>query len=210
MEEGLARLRESIRQIEETGKFDAYPEMKRLMYRLPPLFRLEPAPPYPFSLTHGDLRSDNIIQPSAEGGEFCVLDWQLAGKGDPVNDIARWMTQSITIEDRKETEQELLRLYHDKLLEHGVAGYSYRKFLNGYKMNLVVILIMFSMDMDGVDQSSERAKALFHQFYARLDSALADWEVEKLLRVLPLLVPFIKASTWMKLLFKPAARARAQ
>ncbi len=203
MEEGLARLQESIQEVEETGSFDAYPEMKRLIYLLPPLFRMQPAPPYPFSLTHGDLRSDNIIQPSAEGGEFCVLDWQLAGKGDPVNDIARWMAQSITIEDRKETEQELLKLYHAKLIEHGVTGYSYKAFINGYKINLVVILVMFSMTIDGVDRSSDRAKALFHQFYSRLDSALVDWELEKLLKVLPLLTPFIKLSTWLKMLFKP-------
>ena len=203
MDEGLARLRESIEQAEETGTFDAYPEMKRLMYLLPPLFRMQPAPPYPFSLTHGDLRSDNIIQRSARGGEFCVLDWQLAGKGDPVNDIARWMAQSISIEDRKETEQELLKLYYDKLIEHGVTGYSYKAFINGYKMNLVVILVMFSMTIDGVDRSSDRAKALFHQFYSRLDSALVDWELEKLLKVLPLLIPFIKCSTWFKMLFKP-------
>ena len=203
MEEGLARLRESIKQVEETGSFDAYPEMKRLIYLLPPLFRMQPAPPFPFSLTHGDLRSDNIIQPSADGGEFCVLDWQLAGKGDPVNDIARWLAQSITIEDRKETEQELLRLYHDKLIEYGVTGYSYKKFISAYKMNLVVILVMFSMTIDSVDRSSERAQALFHQFYSRLDSALVDWELEKLLKVLPLLTPFIKFSTWFKMLFKP-------
>ena len=172
------------------------------MYLLPPLFRMQPAPPYPFSLTHGDLRSDNIIQPSAAGGEFCVIDWQLAGKGDPVNDIARWMAQSISVEDRKETEQELLKLYHDKLVENGVTGYSYKAFINGYKMNLVVILVMFSMSMDSVDQSSQRAKALFHQFYARLDSALVDWEIEKVLKVLPLLLPFIKLSTWLKTLFR--------
>jgi broad specificity phosphatase PhoE len=202
MDEALTRLRESIAEVEETGSFDAYPEMKRLIYLLPPLFRMQPAPPFPFTLTHGDLRSDNIIQPSAEGGEFCVLDWQLAGKGDPVNDIARWMAQSITIEDRKETEQELLKLYYDKLIEHGVTGYSYKKFINGYKMNLVVILVMFSMSIDSVDRSSDRAKALFHQFYSRLDSALLDWQLEKLLKVLPLLTPFIKFSTWLKMLFK--------
>jgi broad specificity phosphatase PhoE/thiamine kinase-like enzyme len=208
MEEGLARLQESIKDAEETGRFDPYPEMKRLMYLLPPLFRMQPAPPYPFSLTHGDLRSDNIIQPSAEGGEFCVLDWQLAGKGDPVNDIARWMAQSITIEDRRETEQELLKLYHDTLIEHGVTGYNYKAFINAYKMNLVVILVMFSMTIDNVDRSSDRAKALFHQFYSRLDAALVDWELEKLLRVLPLLIPFIKFSTWLKMLFKPKASSR--
>jgi broad specificity phosphatase PhoE/thiamine kinase-like enzyme len=202
MEEGLARLKESIAQTEATGAFDAYPEMKRLMHLLPPLFRMEPAPPFPFSLTHGDLRSDNIIEPTAAGGEFCVLDWQLAGKGDPINDIARWMAQSISIEDRKATEQELLRLYHDTLVANGVKGYSYRKFINGYKLNLVVILVMFSMSIDSVDRSSERAQALFHQFYSRLDSALVDWQVEKLLKALPLLTPFIKLSTWLKMRFR--------
>ena len=70
-------------------------------------------------------------------------------------------------------------------------------------MNLVVILVMFSMTIDGVDRSSDRAKALFHQFYSRLDSALIDWQLEKLLKVLPLLIPFIKFSTWFKMLFKP-------
>ena len=202
MDEGLTRMRESIADVETTGRFDSYPEMKRLTHLLPALFKLEPAPPFPFSLTHGDLRSDNIIQPTPDGGEFCVLDWQLAGKGDPVNDIARWMTQSITIEDRRETEQDLLKLYHDKLTEHGVTGYSYRAFINNYKINLVVIYLMFSMTIDNVDRSSDRAKALFHAFYSRLDAALVDWEIEKLLKVLPLLVPFIKLSTWLKMLFR--------
>lgn len=200
MDEGLARLKESMAEAEASGRFDSYPEMKRLMPLLPPLFRLEPAPPFPFSLTHGDLRSDNIIAPGPEGGEFCVIDWQLAGKGDPINDIARWLAQSISIKDRRETEQELLKLYHDTLLAEGVRGFSYRKFINAYKMNLVVIFVMFSMTIDTVDRSSERAQALFHQFYARLDAALADWEIEKLLKVLPLMVPFIKLTTWLKML----------
>ncbi len=199
MEEGLARLKESMAAAEADGRFDAYPEMKRLMPLLPPLFRLDPAPPFPFSLTHGDLRSDNIIAPGDEGGEFCVIDWQLAGKGDPINDLARWLAQSISIEDRRETEQDLLKLYHVTLLREGVQGYSFRKFTNAYKMNLVVIFVMFSMTIDSVDRSSERAQALFHQFYARLDAALADWEIEKLLKVLPLMVPFIKLSTWLKM-----------
>jgi thiamine kinase-like enzyme len=210
MDEASARLRESITQVEKTGEFDRYPEMKRLMYLLPPLFRMQPAPPYPHSLTHGDLRSDNIIQPSEQGGEFCVLDWQLAGKGDPINDLARWLVQSISIEDRKATEQDLLKLYYDQLLAHGVTGYSYRKFINGYKMNLVVILVMFSMTMEGIDRSSDRAQALFHQFYSRLDSALVDWEIEKLLKALPLLLPFIKFSTWIKLLLKPKTGSSVQ
>lgn len=201
MDQALAMFQQSVREVEETGKFDAYPEMKRLMYLLPPLFKFDPAPPYPFTLTHGDLRSDNIIKPSAEGGRFAIIDWQLSGIGDPVNDIARWMTQSISIEDRRETEQELLKLYHDRLVEHGVKGYSYNKFINDYKTNLIVILLMFSMPMDQVDTSSDRAKALFHQFYSRLDAALVDWDIEKNMKILPYIYPFIKVMLIMKKAF---------
>lgn len=202
IEAALALFEESMKQAETTGRFDAYPEMKRLMPFLPPLFKLDPAPPFPFTLTHGDLRSDNIIRPSPEGGRFAIIDWQLAGIGDPVNDIVRWLVQSISIEDRRDTEKELLKLYHDKLVEYGVKHYSYKKFVNDYKTNLIVVLLMFSMSMDSIDQSSDRAKALFHQFYSRLDSALVDWEIEKLLKALPYIYPFIKVGLILKKAFR--------
>ena len=121
-----------------------------------------------------------------------IIDWQLCGVGDPITDLVRWMTQSISIEDRRETEQDLLKLYHQRLVEHGVKGYSYSKFINAYKTNLIVVYLMFSMPIDTVDRSSERAQALFHQFYSRLDAALVDWEIEKQLKVLPIIYPFIK------------------
>ncbi|MBT4160004.1 MAG: DUF1679 domain-containing protein [Gammaproteobacteria bacterium] len=189
--QSLEMFHKSVKEVHETGKFDAYPEMKRLMPLLEPLLKFDPAPPFPFTLTHGDLRSDNIIKPSAEGGRFTVIDWQLSGIGDPVNDIVRWMVQSISIEDRRETEQELLKLYHDRLLEYGVKGFSYRKFISAYKTNLIVVYLMFSMSMETVDKSSERAQALFHQFYSRLNSALVDWKVEQVMKALPYIYPFI-------------------
>ena len=130
----------------------------------------------------------------------------MCGVGDPVNDIVRWLVQSISIEDRKETEQELLKLYHDRLVENGVKNYSYNKFINDYRLNLIVVYLMFSMSMDAVDQSSERAKALFHEFYSRLDSALAEWQVEKTLRVLPYIYPFLKFGLILKKLFKGVKR----
>jgi len=205
MEQGLALFRESMKQAEVTGKFDAYPEMKRLLPLLPPLFKLDPPVPFPFSLTHGDLRSDNIIQPTPEGGRFAVIDWQLAGIGDPIYDIARWLVQSISIEDRRATERDLLELYHGRLVEYGVKRYSYRKFINDYKTNLIVVLLMFSMSVDAVDQSSDRAKELFHQFYSRLDAALVDWEIEKPLKALPYIYPLIKVTILLRKAFRRGA-----
>lgn len=199
--EGLALMKYSIAQAEETGRFDRYPEMKRLMYLLPPLFRMAPPPPFPFTLSHGDLRSDNIFCPSDNGGDFAVIDWQLTGMGQPITDIVRWMTQSISIEDRRETEQDLLKLYHDKLVEYGISDYSFKQMMQDYQLNLVLILVMFTMTMDDIDQSPDRAEALFHAMYSRLDAALIDWKVVNLLKVLPYLVPFLKLGVWFRSTF---------
>ena len=206
MEQTLELYDRSVEEVEAHGKFDQYPEMKRLIRLLRPLFKFDPEPPYPFTLTHGDLRSDNIIHPTEDGGRFAIIDWQLSGIGDPVNDIVRWLTQSITIEDRRATEAELLKLYHDRLIEYGVKDYTYKKFLNDYRLNIIVVYLMFSMSMDAVDQSSERAQALFHQFYSRLDSAMADWEVENNLKILPFIYPFIKFGLILKKIFKGVKR----
>ena len=108
------------------------------------------------------------------------------------------MVQSISIEDRRETEQELLKLYHDRLLEYGVKGFSYRKFIGAYMTNLIVVYLMFSMSMDSVDKSSERAQALFHQFYSRLNAAMVDWKIERIMKALPYLYPIIKVTLIIK------------
>lgn len=196
--ESLELLHYSIQQSEETGRFDRYPEIKRLQPLLPPLCRMEPPPPFPFTLNHGDLRSDNVFLPGPDGGEFAMIDWQLAGMAQPMMDIARWLTQSITVEQRRATEQDLLKLYHDKLLEYGVTGYSYKQMLQEYQLNLVVLLFMFSMTMDDIDQTPDRAEAFFHALYSRLDAALVDWQVVKILKVLPYMLPFLKLSVWIK------------
>ena len=151
---------------------------------------MEPPPPSPFTLVHGDLRSDNIFfsQPLQEGPSPSpvIIDWQTTGIGQPMTDITRWLTQSITIETRQAHEQTLLKIYHERLVERGVSNYSFKQMCQEYRLNLIVTLLMFSMSMDEIDQSSERADALFHAMYSRLDSALADWRAEKTLKILPL------------------------
>ena len=202
--ESLALLEASILDAEVTGRFDAYPNMKRLLPRLPNLCKIEPPPPFPYTLVHGDLRSDNIFFPEGEP-EPIIIDWQTCGMGQPMTDIARWLTQSIDIETRRGGEEALLSIYHERLLERGVKGYTHKAMMSEYQLNLVVTLLMFSMSMDEIDQSSERAAPLFHAMYSRLEAALEDWDVEKILKILPLLIPIFKITTWFKLKFHKEA-----
>ena len=200
--EGKAMIEASIAQKEASGSFDAYPEMKRLMHMLPPLFAMEPPAPSPFTLCHGDLRSDNLLVPCEAGGQRALIDWQLAGVGQPASDVARWLTQSVTVEQRRATEQALLKRYHDRLVELGVRNYSYKAFLNDYKLNLVVLLLMFSMSMDDIDQSADRAGPLLDSMFRRLDAALVDWKVAQILQVLPYMIPFLKLRVWFSKHFR--------
>ena len=39
------------------------------------------------------------------------------------------------------------------------------------------------------------------QCIRRLEAALEDWNVEKILKVLPLLIPIFKITTWFKMTF---------
>ncbi len=202
IKESLIQLEASIQDAERTGRFDASPNMKRLQPRLPPLFAMEPPQPEPYTLVHGDLRSDNIFfSPESPSDEPTIIDWQTAGIGQPMTDIARWLTQSIDIDLRRQHETDLLKLYHERLIANGVENYSYQKMLQEYEINLVVTLLMFSMSMDEIEQTSDRAAPLFHAMYSRLDAALIDWNVEKTLKILPYMIPFMKLGNWLKTTF---------
>jgi aminoglycoside/choline kinase family phosphotransferase len=197
--DGLVLIRAAIEKAQSDGRFDRYPEMKAHLKRLPALFRLEPPSPFPYTLAHGDLRADNIFYPTAGGGRFAVIDWQLCGIDLGARDLARWLVQSISVEQRRETEQELLAHYHAQLVEHGVRGYPLSKLKNDYQLSIVVMYLMFAGGVDQFDTSAERSDALFHSMYERLDAAMVDWKVGRLLKVLPLLVPFFKLSAWFRI-----------
>lgn len=196
--EGLALIRSSIAKAESDGHFDRYPEMKALLRYLPALFRVEPPRPFPYTLAHGDLRSDNVFFPTAAGGRFAMIDWQGCGIDLGVRDLARWLVQSISVEQRRATEQELIALYHAQLVEHGVTGYSLRRLKTDYQLSIVVMYLMFAMGADDIDKSAERSEALFDVMYTRLDAALVDWKIARLLKVLPLMVPFLKLGAWLR------------
>lgn len=201
LSDGLAMIQASIAKAETEGSFDRYPEMKAHLRRLPALFRLTPPRPFPFTLVHGDLRSDNVFFPTGAGGRFAVIDWQMCGVDQAARDLARWLVQSITTEQRRATEQELLAHYHAQLVANGVEGYSLGRLKTDYQLSIVVMYLMFAMGLDQIDTSAERSKALFHEMYSRLDAALVDWKVGRLLKVLPAMVPFLKAGAWLQAKF---------
>ena len=78
----------------------------------------------PVTLVHGDYRLDNMFFPAVEGDPVMVIDWQLMSRGRGPYDIAYFTSQSLDVEQRRGTERELLRRYHERLVARGVRDYS--------------------------------------------------------------------------------------
>ena len=64
------------------------------------------------TLAHLDLRLDNLLF-SPDGTMVTVIDWQGVGVGPGSWDLAYFVSQSLTVEDRRTHETELLVLYTD-------------------------------------------------------------------------------------------------
>ncbi len=79
----------------------------------------------PRCLTHNDFRPDNMMFGTAAGGHpITVLDWQSFAYGVGATDIAYFLAGGLDPAARRQAEPEMLALYLDTLVEHGVTGYS--------------------------------------------------------------------------------------
>lgn len=64
------------------------------------------------SLTHGDPRVDNVLFEEVDGEVGAVLiDWQVTGVRNPMYDVGYFLSGSISVEDRRAAEDELLAHY---------------------------------------------------------------------------------------------------
>lgn len=73
----------------------------------------------PSTLVHSDLRADNLLF-SPDMTQVTLVDWQGVGLGPPGFDLAYFLAQSLTVEDRRNHEDALLRSYRATLMDEGL------------------------------------------------------------------------------------------
>jgi aminoglycoside phosphotransferase (APT) family kinase protein len=77
------------------------------------------APPAQGStLIHNDFRVDNLM---FGGPRVWVLDWQTVQLGDGLLDVSYFLGGSLSVDDRREHEQALVRAYVQELVSRGIA-----------------------------------------------------------------------------------------
>ena len=86
------------------------------------------------TFAHMDFRADNFLLGGSAGTDVVtVLDWQLSVRGVGVWDVANFLAGSVTVEDRRAWEGDLVRRYHDGLLAAGVTGYDWERCWRDYR-----------------------------------------------------------------------------
>lgn len=124
------------------------------------------------TLIHLDLRLDNLLF-SPDGTTVTVIDWQGVGVGPASWDLAYFISQSLTIENRRNHEKELLDLYADvvRTLQPGLDPV---ELMVGYEEAMWYGLTIAAALMVVGDMDEPRTRLLAETMALRALAALDD------------------------------------
>jgi Phosphotransferase enzyme family len=102
--------------------------------------QMSAAPP---TIVHCDLREDNLLfgDPGTPE-EVMIVDWQLAIRGMGAYDIASIQAGSELAVERRGHPFNVLRAWHETLIEGGVKDYSYDEALRHFRLACLVCLTL--------------------------------------------------------------------
>ncbi|MFI5506968.1 phosphotransferase [Mycobacterium sp. NPDC051804] len=128
----------------------------------------------PCTFLHGDLRLDQLFfSVSADDPPVTALDWQLAGRGRGAYDLAYFLGQSMTTDDRRNCEDALLERYAGRLAEHGIH-YPQEELRDDYRLATAWCFIYPVMAEGRIEIINDRNQQLTRTMRTRAVAALED------------------------------------
>jgi thiamine kinase-like enzyme len=129
---------------------------------------------------HRDIHVDNLLfgDPDQQPA-FRIVDWQTVGKGRAVSDVGYFLISSLPIEDRRQHESRLLRLYHDLLLQAGVQDYSFDDCWLDYRLSALAKLFITVQMTVVVDNTSDHRREWRQTDLDRLTAFISDHAVDQ-------------------------------
>jgi len=119
-----------------------------------------------FAVTHGDYRLDNLLFPEGDPGGVAAVDWQTVGLGPPGRDLAYFLATSLSPEDRRRHEEDLLANYHQALADHGVTGYTLDECWEDYRLGMLhgpLIILLGRLTATVTDRGDEMFKVMWQR-----------------------------------------------
>jgi len=131
----------------------------------------------PLGLVHGDYRLDNLL---FEADTCTVVDWQTVGWGPAMLDASYFIGGGLEVDDRRVHERDLVAIYHDELLAHGVKGFEWEQCWEEYRrQSFHGILMTVAASM--VVVRTERGDDMFMTWLKRNAQQILDLDALSLL-----------------------------
>lgn len=90
------------------------------------------------TLLHGDLHAGNFLYPrNPKQDAIRLIDWKSWSIDPGASDMANLMSVYWTQERRQQLQDYLLRRYHQRLLEHGIVGYTWENCWYDYRLAVI-------------------------------------------------------------------------
>lgn len=133
----------------------------------------------PVSLCHADVRLDNVFF----GDDRIVLvDWQSVCSSAPEQDLAYFVTQSLSDEVRN--ARDWVSVYHQALRDNGVQDYDLEQCRARYRDCALYLLCYATVIAGTLDLGNERGRALGRTLFGNAMRALDELDAFTLLREL--------------------------
>ena len=135
----------------------------------------------PSTIIHGDYRLDNLFFGAPGGDPLAVIDWQISSRGRGIFDVAYFTAGTLPPADRKAKERDLVRMYHDTLVERGVRGYEFDRCWLEYRRSVMFLIVYSVIAMGSIDLANERGVELFTTILKRTLAAIEDLKAYEVL-----------------------------
>ena len=141
-----------------------------------------------YTIVHSDYHGKQMFMPSAEGGNFSVIDWQYPYVAEGPWALARLLGTCLPSSDWEQHGERLIDAYYQGLSENGVTGYSKEDVLDGIRMGLVVSSMLSCIATVSTDPTivSKECEALGLDWkdvwFRRHNRMIVDLDAEALVR----------------------------
>ena len=135
----------------------------------------------PLGLVHGDYRLDNMLFASTgRPRALTIVDWQTLSWGPMMLDVAYCLAGSLAVEERRASEEELVRTYHSAMLERGARDLDWEACWEGYRhQSFAGVLMSIAASMLVV--RTDRGDDMFMTTLARYAQQAIDLDAVELL-----------------------------
>ena len=131
----------------------------------------------PLTCIHRDIHADNLLFGChPDDPSVIFIDWQTAGRGLGISDVAYLLISSLSPFDRRTSERELIGMYHRYLMNHGIENYDLAQCWADYKLSVASKLFISVTATVRLDNTTPHRRAWRAADLQRLMAFIDDHE----------------------------------